>query len=265
MVDSWNSCLNVPLHEEDKEIYELIQKEKYRQFSGLELIASENFTSQAVMEANGSPLTNKYSEGLPGARYYGGNEYIDQIESLCRKRALQAFRLDSEEWGVNVQPYSGSTANFAALTALIQPHDRLMGLDLPSGGHLTHGWQTSKKKISTSSIYFESMPYRVNPETGIIDYDRLEENANLFRPKLIICGASAYARDWDYVRLRKVADQHDAHLMADIAHIGGLVAGQEANNPFELCDVVTTTTHKTLRGPRAGLIFFRKKRFRISC
>ncbi|CAJ0847469.1 10575_t:CDS:2 [Entrophospora sp. SA101] len=247
MVDSWNSCLNVPLHEEDKEIYELIQKEKYRQFSGLELIASENFTSQAVMEANGSPLTNKYSEGLPGARYYGGNEYIDQVESICRKRALQAFRLDSEEWGVNVQPYSGSTANFAALTALIQPHDRLMGLDLPSGGHLTHGWQTSKKKISTSSIYFESMPYRVNPETGIIDYDRLEENANLFRPKLIICGASAYARDWDYVRLRKVADQHDAFLMADIAHIGGLVAGQEANNPFELCDVVTTTTHKTLR------------------
>nr|CAG8535725.1 5492_t:CDS:2 [Entrophospora candida] len=260
MVDSWNSCLNVPLHEEDKEIYELIQKEKYRQFSGLELIASENFTSQAVMEANGSPLTNKYSEGLPGARYYGGNEYIDQVESLCRKRALQAFRLDSDEWGVNVQPYSGSTANFAALTALIQPHDRLMGLDLPSGGHLTHGWQTSKKKISTSSIYFESMPYRVNPETGIIDYDRLEENANLFRPKLIICGASAYARDWDYVRLRKVADQHDAFLMADIAHIGGLVAGQEANNPFELCDVVTTTTHKTLRGPRAGLIFFRKKK-----
>ncbi|CAH1761455.1 5434_t:CDS:2 [Entrophospora sp. SA101] len=260
MVDSWNSCLNVPLHEEDKEIYELIQKEKYRQFSGLELIASENFTSQAVMEANGSPLTNKYSEGLPGARYYGGNEYIDQVESICRKRALQAFRLDSEEWGVNVQPYSGSTANFAALTALIQPHDRLMGLDLPSGGHLTHGWQTSKKKISTSSIYFESMPYRVNPETGIIDYDRLEENANLFRPKLIICGASAYARDWDYVRLRKVADQHDAFLMADIAHIGGLVAGQEANNPFELCDVVTTTTHKTLRGPRAGLIFFRKKK-----
>ncbi len=211
------------------------------------------------MEANGSPLTNKYSEGLPGARYYGGNEYIDQIENICRKRALQAFKLNSDEWGVNVQPYSGSTANFATLTALIQPHDRLMGLDLPSGGHLTHGWQTSKKKISTSSIYFESMPYRVNPETGIIDYDRLEENAGLFRPKLIICGASAYTRDWDYAKLRKIADQHGAYLMADIAHIGGLVAGQEANNPFELCDVVTTTTHKTLRGPRAGLIFFRKK------
>lgn len=211
------------------------------------------------MEANGSPLTNKYSEGLPGARYYGGNEFIDQVENVCRKRALQAFRLNPEEWGVNVQSYSGSTANFSALTALIQPHDRLMGLDLPSGGHLTHGWQTSKKKISSSSIYFESMPYQVNPETGLIDYDRLEENSNLFRPKLIICGASAYARDWEYAKLRKIADKHGAYLMADIAHISGLVAGQEANNPFELCDVVTTTTHKTLRGPRAGLIFFRKK------
>jgi glycine hydroxymethyltransferase len=212
------------------------------------------------MEANGSPLTNKYSEGLPGARYYGGNEFIDQVENLCRQRALQAFHLNPEEWGVNVQSYSGSTANFSALTALIGPHDRLMGLDLPSGGHLTHGWQTSKKKISSSSIYFESMPYRVNPETGIIDYVRLEENATLFRPKLIICGASAYARDWEYDKLRKIADQHGAYLMADIAHISGLVAGQEANNPFELCDVVTTTTHKTLRGPRAGLIFFRKKK-----
>ncbi|RIA92213.1 serine hydroxymethyltransferase [Glomus cerebriforme] len=258
-VDSWNSSLNTSLQDEDKEIYDLIQKEKYRQFSGLELIASENFTSLAVMEANGSPLTNKYSEGLPGARYYGGNEYIDQVENLCRQRALQAYHLNPEEWGVNVQSYSGSTANFSALTALIQPHDRLMGLDLPSGGHLTHGWQTSKKKISSSSIYFESMPYRVNSETGIIDYDRLEENASLFRPKLIICGASAYTRDWEYAKLRKIADQHGAYLMADIAHIGGLVAGQEANNPFELCDVVTTTTHKTLRGPRAGLIFFRKK------
>ncbi|KAG9304989.1 hypothetical protein G9A89_007392 [Geosiphon pyriformis] len=258
--DAWNNGLNTPLQEEDKEIYDLIQKEKYRQFSGLELIASENFTSLAVMEANGSPLTNKYSEGLPGARYYGGNEYIDQIENLCRERALKAFYLNPQEWGVNVQPYSGSTANFAALTALIQPHDRLMGLDLPSGGHLTHGWQTAKKKISTSSIYFESMGYQVNNETGLVDYDRLQENAMLFKPKLLICGASAYARDWDYARLRKIADQHGAYLMADIAHISGLIAGQEANNPFELCDVVTTTTHKTLRGPRAGLIFFRKNK-----
>ncbi|CAG8585262.1 9067_t:CDS:2 [Ambispora gerdemannii] len=256
--DPWNSFLNTPLQDDDPEIYELIQKEKHRQFSGLELIASENFTSFAVMEANGSPLTNKYSEGLPGARYYGGNEYIDQIENLCRVRALKAFRLNPVDWGVNVQPYSGSTANFAAFTALIQPHDRLMGLDLPSGGHLTHGWQTAKKKVSSSSIYFESMPYQVDPSTGIIDYDRLEQTSLLFKPKLLICGASAYPRDWDYARLRKIADLHGAYLLADIAHIGGLIAGQEANNPFEVCDVVTTTTHKTLRGPRAGLIFFRK-------
>ncbi|CAG8533095.1 1786_t:CDS:2 [Paraglomus brasilianum] len=259
-VDPWNACLNTPLQEDDKEIYDLIQKEKYRQYSGLELIASENFTSLSVMEANGSPLTNKYSEGLPGARYYGGNEYIDQIENLCRKRALEAFSLNPSEWGVNVQPYSGSTANFATLTALLQPQDRLMGLDLPSGGHLTHGWQTAKRKVSSSSIYFQSMPYRVNGDTGIIDYDKLEENAQLFRPKLIICGASAYARDWDYARLRRIADQHGAYLMADIAHISGLVASAEANNPFTFCDVVTTTTHKTLRGPRAGLVFFRKNK-----
>ncbi|KAL1923155.1 uncharacterized protein VTP21DRAFT_9531 [Calcarisporiella thermophila] len=258
--DAWNSCLNTPLEQEDKEIYELIQKEMYRQYSCLELIASENFTSQAVMEANGSALTNKYSEGLPGARYYGGNEYIDQVEDLCRKRALEAFRLNPEEWGVNVQPYSGSTANFAALTALIQPQDRLMGLDLPSGGHLTHGYQTAKKKVSSSSIYFQSMPYQVDPRTGLVDYDRLEENAALFRPRLLICGASAYPREWDYARLRKIADQHGAYLMSDIAHISGLVAGEEAQSPFAYCDVVTTTTHKTLRGPRAGLIFFRRNR-----
>ncbi|KAI9142087.1 serine hydroxymethyltransferase [Paraphysoderma sedebokerense] len=257
-VDSWNACLNVPLEVEDKEMFDLIEMEKYRQYSCLELIASENFTSEAVMEANGSALTNKYSEGLPGARYYGGNEYIDQIEDLCRKRALAAFNLNPEEWGVNVQPYSGSTANFAAFTGILAPHDRIMGLDLPSGGHLTHGYQTAKKKISSSSIYFESMPYQVDHKTGYIDYDRLEENAMLFRPKLVICGASAYPRDWDYARLRKIADQHFAYLMADIAHISGLVATKEQNNPFEYCDIVTTTTHKTLRGPRAGIIFFRR-------
>ncbi|KAL7750514.1 glycine hydroxymethyltransferase shm1 [Sorochytrium milnesiophthora] len=256
--DAWNACLNVPLEKEDPEIFALIEKEKLRQFSCLELIASENFTSQAVMEANGTALTNKYSEGLPGARYYGGNEHVDEIENLCRDRALAAFKLNPEEWGVNVQPYSGSTANFSALTALLAPHDRIMGLDLPSGGHLTHGYQTAKKKISSSAIYFESMPYQVDHSTGYINYDRLEENAALFRPKLIICGASAYARDWDYARLRKIADQHEAFVMADIAHISGLVATGEQNNPFDLCDVVTTTTHKTLRGPRAGLIFFRK-------
>jgi glycine hydroxymethyltransferase len=203
-------------------------------------------------------LTNKYSEGLPGARYYGGNEFIDELEILCQKRALAAFGLNPEQWGVNVQPYSGSTANFAALTALIQPQDRLMGLDLPSGGHLTHGYQTAKKKISASSIYFASMPYQVDPATGLIDYKRLEENAALFRPQLLICGASAYPAEWEYDTMRKVADQHGAYLMCDMAHISGLIAGKEALSPFDFCDIVTTTTHKTLRGPRAGLIFFRR-------
>lgn len=210
------------------------------------------------MEANGSILTNKYSEGLPGARYYGGNEHIDVLERLCQTRALEAFRLDPAVWGVNVQPYSGSTANFAALTGLIGPHERIMGLDLPSGGHLTHGYQTSKKKISSTSIFFESFPYQVDPKTGIIDYDRLEANASLFHPKVLICGASAYPRDWDYERLRRIADEHGAYLMMDMAHISGLVAAQEAADPFVHCDLVTTTTHKTLRGPRAGLIFYRK-------
>eukprot|EP00842_Homolaphlyctis_polyrhiza_P006828 jgi/Hompol1/734/HPOL_000928-RA len=257
-VDPWNKSLNTPLETEDKEIYDLIQHEKWRQFSCLELIASENFTSQAVMEANGSALTNKYSEGLPGARYYGGNEFIDQIENLCRDRALAAFSLDPTKWGVNVQPYSGSTANFSALTAMLSPHDRIMGLDLPSGGHLTHGYATAKKKVSSSAIYFESFPYQVDMKTGFIDYDKLEASAQLYRPRLIICGASAYPQEWDYARLRKIADIHGSYLMADIAHISGLVAGKEAANPFEFCDIVTTTTHKTLRGPRAGLIFFQR-------
>ncbi|TPX34772.1 glycine hydroxymethyltransferase [Synchytrium endobioticum] len=256
--DSWNKDLNVPLEVDDPEIYRLIEHEKLRQFSCLELIASENFTSQAVMEANGSSLTNKYSEGLPGARYYGGNEYIDLIESLCRKRALDAFNLSPEQWGVNVQPYSGSTANFSAFTAMLQPHDRIMGLDLPSGGHLTHGYATAKKKISASAIYFESLPYQVDHKTGYIDYDKLEANAALFRPKLLIVGASAYPREWDYPRVRAIADQHNAYVMADIAHISGLIAAKEAASPFDYADIVTTTTHKTLRGPRAGLIFFRR-------
>ncbi|TFY70033.1 hypothetical protein EVG20_g2903 [Dentipellis fragilis] len=254
----FNKPLYAPLAEIDPEVQNIIDKETWRQYSGLELIASENLTSRAVMEANGSILTNKYSEGLPNARYYGGNEWIDELELLCRKRALEAFHLDPAKWGVNVQPYSGSTANFAALTALLQPQDRLMGLGLPDGGHLTHGYYTAKKKMTASSIYFQSLPYGLDPETQLIDYKGLATQAKLFKPRLIICGASAYPRDWDYPALRKIADDHGAYLMADIAHTSGLVAAQELADPFAYCDVVTTTTHKTLRGPRAGLIFFRK-------
>lgn len=252
------------LEEHDPQMADLIEQEKARQFHSLELIASENFTSKAVMECLGSALTNKYAEGLPGARYYGGNEVVDQVENLCRDRALEAYRLDPEHWGINVQPYSGSPANFAVYTALLKPHDRIMGLDLPSGGHLTHGFYTlnkqegTRKAVSATSIYFESLPYRVHPETGLIDYDRLEEHAALFKPAMIIGGGSAYPRDWDYARLKEIADKNGSLLMIDMAHISGLVVTQEAANPFDYADVVTTTTHKSLRGPRAGLIFFRK-------
>ena len=189
----------------DPEVSNLIRLEAERQKYGLELIASENYTSLAVMQATGSILTNKYAEGLPGARYYGGNTIIDSVETLCQKRALELFRLDPAVWGVNVQPYSGSTANFAVYTALLQPHDRVMGLDLPSGGHLTHGYATAKRKVSSTSIFFESMPYQVDQSTGLIDYDKLANNARLFHPKMIICGGSAYPREWDYARFRKVS------------------------------------------------------------
>jgi glycine hydroxymethyltransferase len=254
----------VPLEEHDPEMYDLIEQEKRRQWTGLELIASENFTSRAVMECLGSALTNKYAEGLPGARYYGGNQIVDQIETLCQTRALQAYGLDPEEWGVNVQPYSGSPANFAVYTALLNPHDRIMGLDLPSGGHLTHGFYTYSKKegtrkaVSATSVYFESLPYRVRPDTGLVDYERLAEHAGLFKPAMLICGGSAYPRDWDYSKFREIADANGSLLLMDMAHISGLVATGEQASPFEYCDVVTTTTHKSLRGPRAGMIFFRK-------
>lgn len=242
----------------DPKLFNIIRNEFQRQKLGLELIASENFTSSQVMEVLGSCLTNKYSEGLPGKRYYGGNKYIDQVEQLCIDRSLETYRLNKEEWGVNVQPYSGSVANIAAFLGMIKPHDRIMGLDLPSGGHLSHGFYTKKKKVSSSSVIFESIPYFITEE-GYIDYDDLERMANIVKPKLIICGASAYPRDLDYKRFREIADINDSYLMCDMAHISGFVATQQMNNPFEYCDLVTTTTHKTLRGPRSGLIFFKKE------
>ncbi|KAL0330418.1 UNVERIFIED_CONTAM: Serine hydroxymethyltransferase 3, chloroplastic [Sesamum radiatum] len=253
-----SSFVDYGLSEADPEVRTIIDKEKNRQFRSLELIASENFTSRAVMEAVGSCLTNKYSEGLPGKRYYGGNEYIDELEILCQGRALAAFNLDGEKWGVNVQPLSGSPANFEVYTAILRPHDRIMGLDLPHGGHLSHGFMTPKRRVSGTSIYFESMPYRLDESTGLVDYDMLEKTATLFRPKLIIAGASAYPRDFDYPRMRKIADAVGAFLMMDMAHISGLVSASVVANPFEYCDIVTTTTHKSLRGPRGGMIFFKK-------
>mmetsp|Transcript_8136 Transcript_8136/g.12474 ORF Transcript_8136/g.12474 Transcript_8136/m.12474 type:complete len:475 (-) Transcript_8136:216-1640(-) len=254
----------VSLKDHDPELHDLIEQEKSRQWRSLELIASENFTSKAVMECLGSALTNKYSEGLPGARYYGGNEVVDQVEELCQKRALEAYGLDPEKWGVNVQPYSGSPANFAVYTALLRPHDRIMGLDLPSGGHLTHGFYTYSKKegtrkaVSATSVYFESLPYRVHPESGLIEYEELARTAALFKPAMIIAGGSAYPRELDYAKFKEIADANGSLLMMDMAHISGLVATGEAASPFEFCDIVTTTTHKSLRGPRAGMIFFRR-------
>lgn len=249
--------LTKPLQEDDPELYSIIQKEKDRQRRGLEMIASENFTSRAVHECLSSCLTNKYSEGMVGQRYYGGNEHIDEMELLCQKRCLAAFRLDKTQWGVNVQPYSGSPANFAVYTALVGPHGRIMGLDLPDGGHLTHGFYTATKKVSATSIFFESMPYKVDPETGLIDYDKLEENALLFRPTMIIAGMSCYPRNLDYPRFRQICNKVGAVLLADMSHISGLVAAAVTPSPFIFCDIVTTTTHKTLRGPRSGIIFYR--------
>ncbi|XP_033206450.1 serine hydroxymethyl transferase isoform X1 [Bombus vancouverensis nearcticus] len=244
--------------ETDPELFELMKKEKKRQESGLEMIASENFTSLSVLQCLSSCLHNKYSEGLPGQRYYGGNEYIDEIELLAQKRALEAFDLNPEEWGCNVQPYSGSPANFAVYTGLIEPHGRIMGLDLPDGGHLTHGFFSATKKVSATSIFFESMPYKVSLDTGLIDYDKLAEEASLFKPKIIIAGVSCYSRCLNYKRFREIADENNAYLFSDMAHVSGLVAAKLIPSPFEYSDVVSTTTHKTLRGPRAGVIFFRK-------
>ncbi|KAL7002016.1 Serine hydroxymethyltransferase 7 [Sarracenia purpurea var. burkii] len=250
---------NQPLCVADPDVFAIMEKEKQRQYKGIELIASENFVCRAVMDALGSHLTNKYSEGMPGARYYGGNQYIDEIEMLCCDRALAAFGLDSENWGVNVQPYSCTSANFAVYTGLLLPGDRIMGLDTPSGGNTSHGYYTPNgRKVSGASIFFESLPYKINPQTGYIDYDKLEERALDFRPKILICGGSSYPREWEYTRFKQIADKCGAVLMCDMAQISGLVAAKECVNPFDYCDIVTSTTHKSLRGPRGGIIFYRK-------
>ncbi|XVF45237.1 hypothetical protein PTKIN_Ptkin02bG0189000 [Pterospermum kingtungense] len=223
---------------------------------GIELIASENFVCRALMEALGvgSHLTNKYSEGMPGARYYGGNQYIDEIETLCWKRALEASGLEAEKWGVNVQPYSCTSANFAVYTGLLLPGDRIMGLDISSGGNTSHGYYPPNgRKVSGASIFFESFSYKVNTQTGYIDYEKLEERALDFRPKILICGGSSYPREWGYARFRQIADKCGAVLLCDMAQISGLVAAKECANPSDYCDIVTSTTHKSLRGPRGAL------------
>ncbi|XP_076890874.1 serine hydroxymethyltransferase 7-like [Bidens hawaiensis] len=250
---------NQSLQEADPDIFEILQKEKERQYKGIELIASENFVCKAVMEALASHVSNKYSEGMPGARYYAGNQYIDEIENLCRQRALDAFNLDSDSWGVNVQPYSCTSANFAVYTGLLLPGERIMGLDTPSGGNTSHGYYTPNgMKVSGASIFFESLSYKVNPKTGIIDFEKLEERAVDYRPKVLICGGSSYPREWEYSKFRQIADKCGAVLMCDMAQISGLIAAKECESPFEYCDIVTSTTHKSLRGPRGGIIFYRK-------
>lgn len=232
----------------DTQIFDLIHKEAERQESGIELIASENFTSKQVMEAAGSVLTNKYAEGYPGKRYYGGCEVVDEIEQLAIDRAKELF---GATWA-NVQPHSGAQANMAVFLAFLNPGDKVLGFDLSHGGHLSHG-----SSVNMSGKYFQPSFYGVEKETGLIDWNKVEEKALAEKPKLIICGASAYSRDWDYERLRAIADKVGALLLADIAHPAGLIAKGLLNDPFDHCHVVTTTTHKTLRGPRGGLIMVR--------
>jgi len=232
----------------DQAIFDLITKEENRQKTGIELIASENFTSKQVMEAAGSVLTNKYAEGLPGKRYYGGCEVVDQIEQLAIDRAKALF---GATWA-NVQPHSGAQANAAVFLAVLNPGDPILGFDLSHGGHLTHG-----SPVNFSGKLYQPHFYGVEEETGVIDYDKVEAKALEVKPKLLICGASAYSRDWDYERLRDIADQVGALLLADISHPSGLIAKGLLNDPLEYCHIVTTTTHKTLRGPRGGLIMMR--------
>jgi glycine hydroxymethyltransferase len=233
----------------DKEIFKLIDQEETRQEHGLELIASENFVSRQVMEAQGSCLTNKYAEGLPGKRYYGGCEVVDKVEQLAIDRIKELF---GAAWA-NVQPHSGAQANAAVMLGLIKPGDKILGFDLSHGGHLTHG-----SPVNFSGQLYSPSFYGVEKETGLINYDTFEKIAIKEKPKLIICGASAYSRDWDYERMRKVADNVGALLLADISHPAGLIARGLLNDPLPHCHVVTTTTHKTLRGPRGGLIMMGK-------
>ena len=240
------------LKQADPELYASMERELGRQRDHLELIASENFTSPAVMEAVGSHLTNKYAEGYPGARYYGGCDYVDEVERLAIDRVTRLFGADH----ANVQPHSGSQANMAVYAALLQPGDRILGMNLSHGGHLTHG-----SKASLSGKYFEAHFYGVDPETETIDYEALARVAEEVRPKLIIAGASAYPRVIDFARFRAVADSVGAYLMVDMAHIGGLVAAGVHPSPVPYADVVTCTTHKTLRGPRGGMILSRDEEF----
>jgi glycine hydroxymethyltransferase len=232
----------------DTAIFDLIQKEETRQTVGIELIASENFTSPEVMEAMGSVLTNKYAEGLPGKRYYGGCEIVDLVENLAIDRVKELF---GATWA-NVQPHSGAQANAAVMLACLNPGDKILGFDLSHGGHLTHG-----STVNFSGKLYQPSFYGVQKETGLIDWDNVADIARKEQPKMLICGASAYSRDWDYERLRDIADEVGALLLADISHPSGLIARGLLNDPLEYCDIVTTTTHKTLRGPRGGLIMMR--------
>jgi glycine hydroxymethyltransferase len=232
----------------DTVLFNLIKEEKQRQTLGLELIASENFVSEQVMEAMGSVLTNKYAEGLPGKRYYGGCEIVDQVEQLAIDRLCELF---GATWA-NVQPHSGAQANAAVFLACLNPGDKILGFDLSHGGHLTHG-----SPVNFSGKLYQPFFYGVSKETGRIDYDALESIALKEKPKMIICGASAYSRDWDYARIRQVADKIGALVLADISHPAGLIAAKLLNDPLDYCHIVTTTTHKTLRGPRGGIIMMR--------
>ena len=233
----------------DTLVFDLIYKEMERQRHGIELIASENFTSLQVMQASGCVMTNKYAEGYPGRRYYAGCEIVDQTEQLAIDRLKQIFNCDY----ANVQPHSGAQANAAVALAVLQPGDKILGLDLSMGGHLTHG-----SPVNYSGKLYEAHFYGVVKETGLIDYDTLEERARTLKPKLIFCGASAYSRDWDYARIRKVADEVGAFVQCDMAHPAGLIAKGLLSSPFEHCHFVTSTTHKTLRGPRGGIILMKK-------